>query len=120
MKRRILLVNIPQLLRDLITDCLAEQPNAKVVEDDATIDEAVAAARTGDADFVIVGTSDESLPAELRGLLSDRAPRLAVLGVADDGKQGYLHELRPQRSPLVPLTRDRLITAIGAESEGGQ
>ena len=114
MERRILLVNIPQLLRDLIKGFLADEPQAEVVAEAATIDEGVAAARTAAADFVIVGTADDALPNEFWRLLTDDPAGLTVLSVAGDGKHGTLHELRPQQSPLGPLTRERLLGAIKA------
>lgn len=113
-------MNIPLLMRDLIKAFLADEPGAKVVAESATLGEGVRAAREADADFVIVGTQDDALPAEYGRLLADRDARMSVLSVAGDGERGFLHELKPQRASLGPLTKETLLGAINPRPEGAR
>jgi DNA-binding NarL/FixJ family response regulator len=120
LERRILLVNIPQLMRDLIKAFLADEPGAEVVAEAATLGEGVRAAEAADADFVIVGTRDDALPAEYGRLLTNGNTRMSVLSVAGDGQRGFLHELKPQRVTLGPLTRETLLGAIKPRPEAAR
>jgi hypothetical protein len=112
LERRILLVNMPRLLRDLIKELLTDDPSAVVVAEAMGIDQGLAAAPPS-ADFVIVGANDDELPAPVSRLLADQSYRMAVLSVVNDGERGFLHVLKPHRVSLGPLTGERLLSSIG-------
>ncbi len=109
---------LPGMLGQIVTEILREQPDMELVDEvpDAALSQAVD--RTG-AQFVLVGVDDGCEAERLRPML-DRHPRLKVLAVEDDGRRGFLYELRPRRRPLGEMSPPRLVEALReAALDGG-
>ena len=107
---RIVLVNLPRMLREIIEDVVAAAPDLDVVE---TLDKPtglIAVVDGAKADFLIAG--DDAL--EDVGVLLRERPRLKVLAVAGDGRQTFLYELRPQEVSLGEVSPQNLLEAIRA------
>lgn len=114
---RILVFDLPPLLRDLVRRALDGNADmTSLVAEAGQLEPAVAASRP---DAVIVPLDDEGLPAESRRFLEDRA-RVRVLGVGVRDGRAVLHELRPERSELgevAPADLPRLIRqAVGRKA----
>jgi hypothetical protein len=62
-------------------------------------------------DVVVLGLKETERPETVEVLLG-RYPNARVLGIAGDGRQAYMHELRPHRVALGELSPDQLIEAI--------
>jgi DNA-binding NarL/FixJ family response regulator len=114
---RVLLVELePLLLRDITTnflrrdgvDVVGRLPSREALADQ------VARAR---AEIVVLGLAGTEFPPECRELLV-RYPRMKVLGVAAEGRRGFLYELRPHKVPLGELDPKRLLDAIRDASHG--
>jgi predicted RNA-binding protein YlqC (UPF0109 family) len=107
---RIVLVGMPEMLREITRNAIHDEPWAEIVaEYDAPVPISDAA-RANDANVVLVGDSPE-VDAEANGLLDD-ARQLAVLALTDDGRQTVLYELRPHKVPLGEISPGRLVDAI--------
>ncbi len=109
---------LPGMLGQIVTEILREQPDMELVDEvpDAALSQAVD--RSG-AQFVLVGVDAGCEAARLRPML-DRHPRLKVLAVEDDGRRGFLYELRPRRRPLGEMSPPRLVEALReAALDGG-
>jgi DNA-binding NarL/FixJ family response regulator len=110
---RIVLVDMPRLLRDLIEHALSGQPDMVVVAAEPDVEALGAAARESEADFVIVGLEHGRLPGSAQELLDERA-RQRVLGVEAENGEAVLYELRPRRTPIGRASPAELATAIRA------
>ena len=108
---RILISDVPGMLRDIIEEILAAQSDMTVVgagSDGVGVVEAVERTR---ADLLIRGDGHDD--PEVEAVLEAR-PRLKVLSVEGDGRHSYLSELRPQVSPLGELSPQTLLDSIRA------
>ncbi len=106
---RIVLVDLPRILRDIIGDAVDEEPDMEVVGQlpaDASLRRVV---EQQEADFVIAGT--EYGFDEISEVLVQH-PRLQVLEVAGDGRESFLYHLRPARTPLGELSPRTIVDAI--------
>jgi DNA-binding NarL/FixJ family response regulator len=108
---RILLTDLPQMLRSIIRDIVADQPDMEVVGELAGPAGVSAMVAQSGATFVIVRHSGSDPPDVFRELLAGRPPT-RVLAIADEGRAGTIYELRPQRIPIGELSASSLIAAI--------
>jgi DNA-binding NarL/FixJ family response regulator len=108
---RVLLVDMPRLLRDLIEHAIAAQPGLRVVGAEADVDALGRATRETDAEFVIVGLEHGELPSSAQAFLDERT-RAKVLGVEAEDGSAVLYELKPRRVPIGRVTPDELAAAI--------
>ncbi len=107
---RIVLIDMPPLLRDIVRDAIAREPDLDVVAEHevARLREAV---EQDEPDFVIVGTDAAS--ETVRSVVADRC-RVRALEVQSDGKESVLYELRPHRVPLGEISPATLVQTIRA------
>jgi DNA-binding NarL/FixJ family response regulator len=119
---RVLIVDMPRMLREIVRRSVEADGDFVVVgelDDMATV---VEAAEHTDAQFVLadLGVTE---PAGVERLL-EVLPQVKVLGIARDGRQGFLYELRPQRIPLGELSPETLLDvmrgAAGLAEAGGR
>ena len=103
---------MPLLLREIVRETLAREPDLDIVaEHDASADLRAAVERDG-AHFVIVGseaTADAAVHSLVAADLGVRA-----LEVQSDGKESVLYELRPHRVPLGEISPETLLRTIRA------
>ena len=106
-KLKLLLVDDQSLFREALRTLLTLQPDLEIVEGQGgTLGQAVASSR---ADFVIAGADYDF--AEVAQVLDER-PRLRVLAVAGHGREAFLYELRPTRTPLGEVSPRAIVEAI--------
>jgi DNA-binding NarL/FixJ family response regulator len=109
-RTRIVLIDMPPLLRDVIRGALVPEPDLDVVgEHDGPVDIRAAVEEDG-ADFVILGSgvaSEESVRA-----LIEPARGVRALEVLSDGTQSVLYELRPHRVALGEISTDTLLRTV--------
>ena len=100
---------MPRILREIVERAVTAEPDMEIVPGPppgATLEAAVEAS---DADFVISGASSEN--GEFGHLLADR-PGLRLLSVTRDGREAFLHELRPTSTPLGDISPQTIVDAI--------
>lgn len=107
---RIVLINMPRMLREIIREVVSPQPDMEVAGEFAAAHSLLEAVERTQADFVITGTGDAEL-ADVGRVLREW-PRLKVLAVAADGRQTYLYELRPQKVHLGEVSPQNLLDAL--------
>jgi hypothetical protein len=107
---RILLVDMPRLVRDMLESAARRDPGVQVVGVLPDVDAVAAAA--GDAEVIVVGVERRELPAGCRALLDERAAGLRLLGIEGGEGGAYLYELQPHRSPLGELSPAEVVDAI--------
>jgi DNA-binding NarL/FixJ family response regulator len=119
---RILLVDLTGILKDIVRSLLEEQDDMTVVgwlPDHATLREAIL--RTT-PEVLVWGMDDDANVLDVAPQLFGDHPTLKVFEVRDDGRQGFLWELRPHRTTLGEISPLGLVAAIrtAASTRGGQ
>jgi DNA-binding NarL/FixJ family response regulator len=111
-RTRIVLVDMSPLLRDIVRNAIAHEPDLEVVaEHDGDVDLETAVARGG-ADFVILG-SEAPAHTSTASLLAANC-RVRALELQGDGRDAVLYEFRPHRVALGELSPDTLLRTIRA------
>jgi hypothetical protein len=111
---RIVVIGLPQILRDVITDIVADQPDMELVGDlPENADPAMIEDLGGTFVAVGAGPSGE-LPDVCKGLLVRQAHGLRILGLSAEGRRGYLYELRPTEVAIGDVSPERLLNVIRA------
>ena len=108
---RVLLVGLRGVLRGVILGVVEEQPDIIVigdVQDPEDLDRALT--RTG-VDLVIWGVHDDE-DVDRYASLFDAYPRLTVLAIQHDGREGFLWQLQPHRTALGELAPRQIPAAI--------
>jgi DNA-binding NarL/FixJ family response regulator len=114
----ILLAGMPRMLLDMITDIVAlhaEMMVAGRMQD--TVDLRAAVKKTR-ADVVILNEPAIGPPQNHQELLYSR-PHLGVLSITSDGRQFFLHKLRPVRTALGEVSPESLVQAIQSSAQRG-
>jgi DNA-binding NarL/FixJ family response regulator len=114
-RTRILLVEMPHMLRDIVVGVLADQPDMEVVGEETAMNGLPETVVDAGADVVVIGRDDPSLA---RTLL-ERVPRLRVLAVTAGGHDSWLYELLPHRVPLGEISPKRLVEEIRKRAGDG-
>jgi DNA-binding NarL/FixJ family response regulator len=109
---RIVLIDMPRLLREIVREAIADEPDLEVVAEHDGVVDAHAIEREG-ADFVIVGSEAAAGGESVRSLVASRR-RIRALEVHSDGRESVLYELRPYRIPLGEISSDTLLRTIRA------
>ncbi len=110
---RVLLAEMPQMLRDAFTQLVAGQPDMELVGDLADPLGLLLAVGQTRTDAVIVGLHDSEFPGICSHLLSEY-PHIKVVGVTADGRNACLYELRPQMRPIGEASPRGVLDAIRA------
>ncbi len=105
---RVAVVDLPQMMSEIVKDILDQAPDVAVLP----------ASDWDDADVVILAAENEELPATGRTQLA-RHPAAKVLTIDRHGRDAYLYELRPHRTPLGEVSAGTLLAAIGAVEKNG-
>jgi hypothetical protein len=109
---RIVLGEMPRLVRDLIEHAIADAPDLDVVAHDAGAGLLTTVEQTH-AQLVIVAMAGEQLPQPVEDYLRHEA-RLAAVGVEITDGTATLYRLLPQRQPIGPVSPGELVAAIRA------
>jgi DNA-binding NarL/FixJ family response regulator len=99
------------MLRDIITDAFADQPDILLVAQAAAGDEMESAIERGRADVVITGL-DVGGNRQFCEPVFRRHPRLTVISIPADGSGAYAWTLRLHGERLGDVSPDGLIEAI--------
>jgi DNA-binding NarL/FixJ family response regulator len=111
-RTRIVLIDMPPLLRDIVSNVLSGQPDLDVVaEHDDAVDIREAVERD-QAQLVIVG-SDAASEACIRAVVGG-SRGVRALEMRSDGSEGVLYELRPHRVVLGGISAETLLRTIRA------
>ncbi|GGL04311.1 hypothetical protein [Streptomyces flaveus] len=108
---RVVLIDMPQLLRQILQDVIDASPGMTVVRAHPRRVPLVEAVDRDAAQVVVFGQESLQLAPECRELLEQR-PRVQVLAVSRDGVRTTLYGLRPHRELLGELEPEQLADAI--------
>jgi hypothetical protein len=111
---RVLLRDMPQILRDILENAISSQPDMALIDDPGDLPRPPGEVQRGPdlvPDAVIVGTTEFQHAQNASALLS-RWPRSRILMIATSGHQAVLYELRPHTTELGELSPSDLVHAI--------
>jgi DNA-binding NarL/FixJ family response regulator len=115
---RILLADVPRMLREIVDEIVAGESDLEVVGEVPASQQLLAAAEQTAAGFVIVGLDDGELPEQCEIFLRTH-PHLKVLAVSGDGRQAFLCSPRQRIEPIGELSPSTLLAAIRAGRRDG-
>ena len=108
---RVLLANMPRMLRDVFKLLIVEQSDMEVVgESDNGIELLLATGQTR-PDIIILGVEGSELPGIGSHLLNE-FPHIKLLGVTSDAQHLSLYELRPYNGLIGDVSPQGLLEAI--------
>jgi DNA-binding NarL/FixJ family response regulator len=113
----IVIMDMPRMLREIIRNLVAGQPDMQIVRE---VHERASLAATVDktgATLIIVGQHNPADLGVCRDLLSERS-RLKVLAVAGDALESSLYELSLQIRALGEISPEGLLAIIRSTSRG--
>ena len=105
---RILLVEIPRLMRDIVEAEVLAQPDMILVGTPATTAGLADEIHASAPDFVLIGAEHR---AAIPRVLEER-PWMRVLEIEGRAAEVHLYELHPRRFDLGPMTAPELIATI--------
>ena len=115
---RILLADMPRMLLDMITDIVALRKELMIAGEAQDTADIVAAVKKTRADVVILTEPAIARSQNHQELLYSR-PHLGVLSITSDGRQFFLHKLRPVRIALGEVSPESLVQAIQSNAQRG-
>ena len=110
---RALVGDLPEALRNAVTDVIVREPDTDLVGYAATPFELLRAAGTLDADVVVVATVDGALPGVATHLV-DQYPDIRVVAIAPEGATTLTYALRPRIDVFSGSSLAELAKAIRA------
>ena len=111
---RIVAIGLPQILRDVITDIVKDQPDMEVVGDLPEDAEPVMVEELAGAFVAVRAGPNGELPEIGLRLLERRAHGVRVLALSSEGRRGFLYELRPNEFDIGEISPERLLNVIRA------
>jgi len=105
---RIVLVALPRILEEIVTDILRSQRNLEVAGTIRKVDGLPRKVARKRPDVVVLGGDD----APLAAALLEQSPRLKVLAVTEEDQTWWLYGLTAERTRLGALTSTRLVRAV--------
>ncbi len=112
-KTRVLVANRSRLMRDLVKETLADQPDIEIVgeaQSESDVTELVDIARP---DFVIIALDDDKQHLDLCGFLLGRYPQMRILALSSErGKSVCYWAFVNIRSRYVETSQEGLLNAV--------
>jgi hypothetical protein len=105
---RVLIMNMPQLLLDMVKRIIASCDDMIVVTEPILRLGMYRAAAVANADVVILGNGSPSITLKLLY----KRPHLKVFAIAANGRHGSLYELKPRVKHIADISAESLIAAI--------
>jgi DNA-binding NarL/FixJ family response regulator len=107
---RVLLIEVPQLLSDIIKGIISSYEDINIVGEITIPDGLFRAASTARADVIVLHNAAVSTDNCYELLY--RRPRLKILAITADGRQGLLYELQPSVQAFGEMSAENFIAAI--------
>ena len=112
-RTRILLVEMPRLLSDILKDLISAEPDIEVAGEALTRDGLLALAERTRCDIVVLGSDRSEPPPEGLALL-EALPHVRLIGVSSDGRSLFLYERGRRQTPLGQMSPRELLSVIRA------
>lgn len=114
---RVVVADIPVMIRDLIREALADQHDLVIVGEAEEREEAVRIAIDQRADVLITECKTEQLPKRYQELLL-RLPTLGILSILSDGGSAELYTLKLDLQRIESIGMAELLAALRMLGKG--
>ncbi len=101
---------MPRMLREIIAGALSDQADLVLVDDSDHDEDWLSTVQTSQVDVVIASCHLSEVTDICRRV--NGTPPVKLLAITDEGRRGYLCELRPKKTDLGELTPTVLLGAI--------
>jgi hypothetical protein len=108
---RVLVTNMPAMLRGIVSASLAAQPNLLLLPDPGTSEPLHTTVRASDADVLVVGVTDLDALHGYDALLY-KVPDACIVGVTLDGRQASIAQLTPHHEVVGQVSTDGVAAAL--------
>lgn len=113
MQIRVLVCDIPEILREIVVGLLAKEPDFDIIAPRSAATGLSEAVERYAPDVLVSGATVARNGADgTYAELFSAGLRLKVITVAEDGRHGYLYRLRPERVALGELSSECLVKAV--------
>ena len=110
-RTRILLWDMPTMMHDIILELLTRESDFQVAAPADKTSSLLDASKKYRPDVIVTSFGEDRANITYRDLFLE-CPRVKVLDVRSDGRNGYLYQLRPERKRLGEVSPESLVTAI--------
>ncbi len=110
-RTRVLLWDMPAMMRDIILQVLERESDLQVAVPAEKTSTLLDASKKYMPDIIVTSLGEDGADTTYRNLLLE-CPRVKVLDVRSDGRNGYLYALRPERKLLGEISPESLVIAI--------
>jgi chemotaxis response regulator CheB len=108
---RILVVDLPRLVRDMVEQAIAQQHDMAVVAHCVSFDDLLDEAKRSEPDIVIVGIEDRALPHVCLELMLEHQG-VSVLGIDARSGRSWLYELRLEQVEIDEVSPADVVHSI--------
>jgi DNA-binding NarL/FixJ family response regulator len=115
-RTRLLLVDLPRVLRDLIMQAVATRSDIELVGEVSAPDSVPAALERYAANAVILPAGHPALRGQAKAILKTVRADVRVVALEPDGRSGLFYDLEPRQTPLGEVSPDMLMELIGRAS----
>jgi DNA-binding NarL/FixJ family response regulator len=116
---RVLIVDLPGILRDIVRATVSRQPDMVVVGELGKAEAVRPAIESTSASVVVINSQHPAARPDGDSILG-RASALKVLAVDPDARESSLHTLRPHRTALGELSPRYLLAAIRSDRDAAR
>ncbi len=111
-------VRVPRMLRDILQQLVAAEPDMEVVPEAAEAGAAGASLAERGIDVLVITNRGGLLPRNCRRLL-DRAPHLRIVVLTPDGRMATVYRLVLQSTLCEDVSPEQLLAAVRSSGLGG-
>ena len=109
---RILLANMSQMLRGIITDIVSSDPQCEIVAETAGQKGLSDKLNETHADVVILAASGTDHDSDQFGAVLALHPAIRIIAITSGGDRAFLYDLQPHVTPIDELSPAGLLSAI--------
>ncbi len=110
-RTRVLLWDMPTMMHDIILQLLMRESGFQVAAPADKTSTLLDASKKYRPDVIVTSFGEGGANTAYTDLLLE-CPRVKVLDIRSDGRNGYLYQLRPERKRLGEVSPESLVTAI--------
>jgi chemotaxis response regulator CheB len=110
---RVLLVDLPGMLRDLIAEAVAARPDIELVGELAAGDSVAEALERCAASVVILPVDHPEIQGKAKALLANARAGVRIVALEPDGRSGLVYDLQPRQTRFGDTSLHMLMELIG-------
>jgi hypothetical protein len=108
---RVILVQLPQLLREIVSRALLHAPDIDIVAEYEDLEQVARSCPFDEVEVIVAGVDRPADRSRLEDIIASH-PRLRAVALREAGRNGAMWECRPQEMPLGELSTDCFVQAV--------